>query len=103
MSDARKVNDVGGLPGGPVDHHEHAVSLFEKRVDALVMLLVNPAVGAFKVDAMRRGVEANTAKDYAELGYYVKWLRAVRDLLVEQNILTAAEIDTRIAHLRTAA
>ena len=100
--DERRVNDVGGLAGGPVDQHEHAVSLFEKRVDALVMLLVHPAVGAFRVDAMRRGVEANTAEDYAALGYYVKWLRAVRGLLVEQGVLTDAEIEGRIAQLRAA-
>ena len=38
----RKVNDVGGLDGGSLDLTEHANTLFEKRVDALVMLLVHP-------------------------------------------------------------
>jgi hypothetical protein len=80
-----------------------AVSLFEKRVDALVMLLVHPNVAVFKVDALRRAVEANSPTDYANLGYYAKWLRAVRDLLVEQEVLSAAEIDARVAHLRGAA
>ena len=101
----RKVNDVGGLDGGSLDLTEHANTLFEKRrlFDALVMLLVHPSVGAFKVDALRRAVESNSQKDYAELGYYAKWLRAVRDLLIEQQVFTAAELDARIAALRASA
>ena len=99
----RKVNDVGGLDGGSLDLTEHANTLFEKRVDALVMLLVHPSIGAFKVDALRRAVESNSQEDYAELGYYAKWLRAVRDLLIEQQVFTAAELDARIAALRASA
>lgn len=96
----RRVNDVGGLPAGPIDREEHATTLFEKRVDALVMLLTSPEVGAFKVDALRRAIEQNTAEDYRRFGYYDKWIRAIRDLLIEQEILTAEEIDARIADIR---
>ena len=98
----RAVHDLGGRPAGPIDRDEHASSLFEKRVDAMVMLLVGPAVGAFKVDALRRAVEGNTEADYRTLGYYVKWLRAARLLLVEQGVLTDAEISARIDRLRAA-
>ena len=98
----RRVNDVGGLPGGPVDAHEHAVSLFEKRVDALVMLLAGPAIGAFKVDALRRAVESNSPEAYTSLGYYVKWLNAVRELLIEQAVIDRDELDGRIAALAAA-
>jgi len=79
----RGVNDVGGLPGGPVDREEHAETLFEKRVDALVMLLTHPRIGAFKVDSLRRSVEMNSPEDYASLGYYPKWMRAICLLLIE--------------------
>ena len=98
----RRVNDVGGLEGGAIVHDEHAVSLFEKRVDALVMLLTNPAVGAFRVDALRRAVEANSPQAYTSLGYYVKWLHAVRDLLIEQAVVDRDELDRRIAALDAA-
>jgi hypothetical protein len=32
--------------------------------------------------------------------YYDKWIRAVRDLVVEQQLLTAREIEDRIEVLR---
>ncbi|MGA0596550.1 hypothetical protein [Enterovirga sp. CN4-39] len=99
----RAVNDLGGLDGGPVDRHEHPLTLFEKRVDALVMLMTNPSIGAFRVDALRRAIEANSPETYASRGYYEKWLYAVRDLLVEQEVLAPAEIEARISALRAAA
>ncbi len=98
----RRVNDVGGLEGGSVIQAEHAVTLFEKRVDALVMLMVSPGIGAFKVDALRRAVESNSPEAYTSLGYYVKWLNATRDLLIEQGVIDAAELDQRIAALAAA-
>ena len=96
----RGVHDVGGLPGGKINREETPETLFEKRVDAMVMLLTSPKLGAFKVDALRRAVESNSAEDYKRLMYYQKWMRAIRMLLVEQSVLTDAEIDTRIAELR---
>lgn len=96
----RRVNDVGGQVDGVLHLDEHAVTLHEKRIDALVMLLTSPKVDAFKVDALRRAIEQNTIEDYRKFGYYDKWIRAIRDLLVEQNILTHDEIETRIAAIR---
>lgn len=96
----RAVHDVGGLPGGEIDRTEAAQTLFEKRVDAMLMLLTHPNIGAFKVDALRRAVESNTAQDYADLGYYAKWVRAIRTLLVEQAVVTDAEIEAKLAAVR---
>ena len=96
----RGVHDVGGLPGGEIDRHEHAMTLFQQRVDAILMLLISPKVGAFRVDALRRVIESNSPEDYANLGYYERWIRAVRTLLVEQEILTEAEIEARMAEIR---
>jgi hypothetical protein len=96
----RGVHDVGGLPGPGIDRHEHALTLFQQRVDAILMLLISPKVGAFKVDALRRVIESNSPEDYATLGYYERWIRAVRTLLVEQEVLTDAEIEARIADVR---
>jgi hypothetical protein len=95
----QRVNDLGGLPGGPIDKHEHATTLFEKRVDALFMLMTSPSIGAFRVDALRRAVEASTADEYASRGYYEKWVYALRDLLIEQGVVSQAEVDARIAEL----
>lgn len=92
----RKVNDVGGMPGAQIDHEEHDPTFYEKRIDAMLMLLTSPKIHAFSVDALRRAIEENTADDYAKRGYYEKWLKAIRQLLVEQGILSDAEISERI-------
>ncbi|MER1968893.1 hypothetical protein [Castellaniella sp. GW247-6E4] len=99
----RKVNDVGGLQGGPVVPHAPALTLHQKRIDALVMLLSNPKINAFKVDALRRAIEQSTKGEYHKFGYYDKWIRAIRDLLIEQEVLSKNEIEERIELLRLTA
>ncbi len=96
----RKVNDIGGLPAGPVCQDVHPSTLHEKRVDALLRLLSGPKLEAFTVDAMRRAIESNTDEDYRNLGYYDKWIRAVRDLVIEQQVLSREEIEARVELLR---
>ena len=96
----RKVNDVGGLPGAAVRLEEHDATLHEKRIDALLMLLTSPGVNAFSVDSLRRAIEQNTADDYSKRGYYEKWMLAIRQLLIEQDILTEQEIDARVDAIR---
>lgn len=100
MAEDRKVNDVGGLDFGSIDRSEHPSTLFEQRVDAMVMLLIHPEVGAFRADALRRMIEKNSPEDYATLGYYQKWVRAVRDLLIERDILTEEQIRRKAAEVR---
>lgn len=95
----RKVNDLGGQPAGPVCLDEHPSTLHEKRVDGLQKLL-SGKLGVFTSDAMRRAIESNTEEDYKSMLYYDKWIRAVRDLVVEQQLLTAREIEDRIEVLR---
>jgi len=96
----RKVNDLGGQPGGPICLDEHPNTLHEKRVDALQKLLTGEKLRAFTSDAMRRAIESNTEEDYRSMLYYDKWIRAVRDLVIEQQLLTAKEIEDRIEVLR---
>lgn len=96
----RKVNDLGGLPAGPVCIDEHPSTLHEKRVDALQKLLSGNKLQVFTSDAMRRAIESNTEEDYKSMLYYDKWIRAVRDLVIEQQLITAQEIEDRIEVLR---
>ena len=86
------VNDIGGQAAGPLDLSEHALSSFDQRVDAMLMLLVHPNRGAFRVDALRRAIESYRQQDYDSLTYYERWLRAIRELVVEQDILSEDEI-----------
>jgi hypothetical protein len=93
----RGVHDLGGLALGPIDRDEHQRTPYEKRVHAIEMLLVNPARGVFKSDELRRVLEGYSPTEYESLSYYDRWIKAVRILLVEQQVLSEAEIDQRIA------
>ncbi len=94
----RAVHDVGGLDLGPIDRAEHEPSYYEKRVDALVLLMAGHQ--AFRIDALRRTVEDYAQQEYDGTGYYDRWVRALRNLLVEQEVLTRDEIEARVAAVR---
>lgn len=96
----RAAHDVGGLEFGPIDREEHDLALWEKRTDAMLRLLVSPGKRAFTVDGMRRVIEDYGQQQYDRTTYYEKWIRAVRNLLVEQGILTREEIEARMAEVR---
>jgi hypothetical protein len=93
----RGPHDLGGRPAGPIDLAEHERSLFEQRVDAMLKLLTHPVRGQFTVDALRRAIESLSEAEYRELGYYERWLVAMRRLVVERGLVTDAEIDERLA------
>ncbi len=96
----RGVHDLGGLPAGPVDTTEHERTFFEQRVDATMRLLNHPETGHFTVDAMRRAIESLPEREYHGLGYYERWVRAIRRLAVERGLLTEAEVEAKLAALR---
>lgn len=96
----RAAHDVGGLNFGPIDKHEHDLALWEKRVDAMLILLVGPKKSAFKIDAMRRVIEDYGQQEYDRTEYYEKWIRAIRNLVVEQEILSREEVEQRVAEVK---
>jgi hypothetical protein len=96
----RSTHDVGGLEFGPIDRHEHDLALWEKRTDAMLRLLVGPEKRAFTVDGMRRVIEDYGQQQYDRTTYYEKWIRAVRNLVVEQGVLTRQEVETRMDEVR---
>jgi hypothetical protein len=92
----RAAHDVGGLELGAIDREDHDLALWEKRTDAMLILLVGAKKAAFKVDAMRRVIEDYGQQEYDRTTYYEKWIRAIRNLLVEQEVLTREEIEERM-------
>lgn len=96
----RAAHDVGGLQFGPIDRSEHDLALWEKRTDALLILLRDNKRRVLSVDAHRRMIETYGEQEYDRTTYYEKWIRSVRNLLVEQDVLTREEIDARVAEVR---
>lgn len=98
----RSVHDVGGLDFGPIDRDEHDPVLWEKRVDAMMRVLSSPQKRSHTVDAMRRMIESYNQQQYDSTTYYQKWVRALRNLLIEQAILGDAELEAKIRDVRSA-
>ena len=96
----RGVHDLGGEPAGPIDLAEHERTFFDQRVDAMMRLLAHPEHGYYTVDAMRRAIESLPRDQYFGLGYYERWVRAIRRLVVEKGLLTEDEIARRLAQLK---
>ncbi len=97
-ADGRAVHDVGGLDFGAIDRTEHDLALWERRVDAM-MILLYAKKGLWKVDAMRRTIEDYGQQTYDKTEYYEKWVRAMRNLLVEQEVLSKAELEAKMAEV----
>jgi hypothetical protein len=96
----RGVHDVGGLEFGAIDRTEHDLALWEKRTDAMLILLRDNKRRVLSVDGHRRMIETYGEQEYDRTTYYEKWIRSVRNLLVEQDVLTAEEIEARMAEVR---
>ena len=96
----RSHHDMGGEPAGPVDSHEHVTALWEKRVDAMMMLLTNRNPSLLRVDQMRRAIESLPPDAYDRMGYYERWMAAMVMILTEKGVLTQDEIEARVAQVR---
>jgi len=90
----RGIHDMGGLPAGKVEAAEHDYALWEKRVDALMVLLSKK--GHLTVDELRRNIETLGAEAYDKMSYYERWIYAITQTLIQRGIITIDELGTGI-------
>jgi len=86
----RGYHDMGGLPAGPVDRGEYDYALWEKRVDALLVLLAAPERRLVRVDELRRNIEALPPDAYDKMSYYERWGVVTSDELGRKMAAVAA-------------
>jgi hypothetical protein len=91
----RSHHDMGGLPAGPVEANEHDYALWEKRVDALLVLLSQK--GLMTVDELRRNIESLGPDAYDSMSYYERWISAIANTLIQRGVITIDELGRRIA------
>ncbi len=94
----RGVHDIGGLGGDALDRSEHEHEFWEKRVDALMMLLVGK-YEILTVDELRRGIEQLGEGAYEELAYYDRWIASIAANLLEKGVLTSEEIGRKLEEI----
>lgn len=94
----RRHHDMGGLPAGPVERTEHEHAPWEKKVDAILRLLVAEKV--MTLDELRRGIEELGPGAYDELSYFERWIRSIANILLEKGVITVQELATAIEAAR---
>ncbi len=88
----KKLHDMGGLPADAVDTAEKEHVLWEKRVDALNMLLQHPSRRLVYVDQIRKNIEAIGPDAYTKMTYYERWITAIANTLLDRGVITSEEL-----------
>src|SRR6202023_1014983 len=95
----RSHHDMGGLPAGAVERSEHDYALWEKRVDALMVLLAAPQRRLLRVDELRRNIEALPPDAYDRMTYYERWISAVANTLLQRGVISTDELGRKMAEV----
>ena len=90
----RRWHDMGGDAAGPVPTQQHDFSLWEKRVDAL--MIIASAKGHFTVDGLRRVLEDMAPDTFEAMTYYERWIASVNQNLIEAGVYTTSELALRM-------
>lgn len=88
---------MGGRDAGPVVPEEHDYALWEKRVDALMVLMTSR--GYFTVDGLRRVLEDMGEEAFAAQSYYERWVQAVNENLLEAGVYSIEELAAKMAEV----
>ena len=88
---------MGGRPAGPVERSEHDYALWEKRVDALMVLLSRKDARHMTVDELRRNIESLGSAAYDTLSYYERWMHAITQTLLQRGLISVDELGRKMA------
>jgi len=100
MSDTnppRSHHDMGGQPAGAVQRTEHDYSLWEKRVDAMLVLLAGKDRKLMTVDELRKNIEAIGPDAYDRMSYYERWIHSIAQTLIQRGVISIEELGRKMA------
>lgn len=91
-------HDMGGEPAGRVQRREHDYAEWERRVDAMAVLLwgIRGGKKRMSVDEHRKNIEALPPEDYDRMAYYEKWIVALTQTLIQRGIISTDELGRRM-------
>jgi hypothetical protein len=102
----RSHHDMGGLPAGKVERNgideTHDYSLWERRVDAMAVLLQGIKPGTRRlvtVDERRRAIEMLPPQAYDAMSYYERWVISLAETLIQRGILTSEELARKMVEV----
>ncbi|TAK81610.1 MAG: nitrile hydratase subunit beta [Betaproteobacteria bacterium] len=99
----RGYHDLGGRPAGEIDRHGHEYAEWERRVDALAVLLWGLKGGprVITVDEHRKNIEALPPEDYDKLAYYEKWIVSLTQCLLQRGVVTTGELARKMLEVQS--
>jgi Nitrile hydratase beta subunit len=92
----RSHHDMGGLPAATVVPAEHDFAIWEKRVDAMLVLLSNLEEPLISTDELRRNIESLGSEAYDRMSYYERWIFAISQNLIQRGVITVDELGRKI-------
>ena len=93
----RAYHDLGGAPAGPVPQEEHELQLWEKRVEALLVLLTRRHI--LRVDENRRALESLGGEVYHSISYAERRILAMSNNLILKGIISVDELAAKLAEI----
>lgn len=94
----KRWHDMGGELAGPIPGGDHDFALWEKRVDALVILA--GLKGVFTVDGLRRVLEDMGEEAFETMSYYERWVASLNQNMLEAGVYSVAELGARMAEVQ---
>jgi hypothetical protein len=88
---------MGGLPAGAVAPSEHDYAAWERRIDALSVILGRNA--KITVDERRRAIESLPPDAYDGMSYYERWTAALAHTMLERGLITTEELARKMAQV----
>ena len=94
-------HDMGGEPAGRVEAAEHDYQLWERRVDALMMILggIRGAKRLITVDELRKNIERLPPQAYDTMNYYERWVSSITQTLIQRGVITTEELAHKMAEV----
>jgi hypothetical protein len=97
----RGHHDMGGLPAGKVEPTEHDYAEWERRVDALMMLLSGVKGGKklMTVDELRKNIESLPPDAYDRMSYYERWVTSITQTMIQRGIISTEELGRKMVEI----
>jgi hypothetical protein len=98
----RGHHDMGGLPAGKVERTEHDYADWERRVDALMVLLSGIRGGKklMTVDELRKNIESIGPDAYEKMSYYERWVTSITQTLIQRGVITTEELGRKMQEVQ---
>jgi hypothetical protein len=98
----RGHHDMGGLEAGKIEATEHDYAEWERRVDALMMLLSGIRGGKklMTVDELRKNIESLPPQEHDGTSYYEKWIYALTQTLIQRGVISTDELGRKMEEVQ---